>query len=181
MVFLLQLLLSLQQCVHAVVAAADLLIVLFLQHGGYTAQAADAASPGTHPTAAASCWRRCGLTGASRYTQGLTCPVNQLLCEQTKGKHFTAMTHVWKNFNNKQQICDFFLLVSFVHTYGPKVREQIPCTSYTWWIHRGDSGAVCSGCWTCFHSQDRTGHLSHSPTTLQTSQWLNEWRTDINL
>ena len=56
MVLLLQLLLPLQKRVHAVVAAANLLLVLFLQHGGNAAQATDAASPGAHPAAAA--WHR---------------------------------------------------------------------------------------------------------------------------
>lgn len=70
-VLLLQLLLPLQQRVHAVVTAADLLVVLLLQHGGDAAQAADAAPPGAHPAAAAPCWRRLGVTGASGHAQGL--------------------------------------------------------------------------------------------------------------
>lgn len=78
-VFLVQLLLPLKQRVHAVVTAANLLVVLFLQHGGDAAQAADAAPPRPHPTAATPCWRRLGLTGASGYAQGLSCPRNQLV------------------------------------------------------------------------------------------------------
>lgn len=85
MVLLLQLLLPLQQCVHAVVTAADLLVVLLLQHGGDAAQATDAAPPGAHPAAAASCWGRLGVTGASGHTQGLSSPADELLCERTAG------------------------------------------------------------------------------------------------
>lgn len=54
MVLLFQLLLSFEQLVHAVVTTANLLVVLLLQHGSNAAQATDAASPGAHPTVAAS-------------------------------------------------------------------------------------------------------------------------------
>lgn len=93
MILLFQLLLSLQQCVHTVVTAANLLVILFLQHGGNAAQAADAASPGAHPTAATSCWGRLSLNGATRYTQGLSCPTDELFCEQRNSKHFTPLRH----------------------------------------------------------------------------------------
>lgn len=88
-VLLFQLMLPLQQCVHTVVTAANLLVVLFLQHGSNAAQAADAASPGAHPAAANSCWGWLGMNRASRYAQGLSCPTDQLFCEQTK-----ALRHV---------------------------------------------------------------------------------------
>lgn len=80
MVLLFQLLLPLQKCVHTVVTAANLLVVLFLQHGGYAAQAADAASPRAHPAAATSCRGRLGLTGTSRYAQSFSSPIDELLC-----------------------------------------------------------------------------------------------------
>ena len=78
MILLFQLLLPLQQRVHTVVTTANLLIILFLQHGGNAAQAADAAPPGAHPAAATSCWGRLGLTWASRHTQGLPGSTGQL-------------------------------------------------------------------------------------------------------
>lgn len=87
-VLLFQLLLPLQQRVHAVVTAADLLVVLLLQHGGDTAQAADAAPPGAHPAGAAPCCRRLGVTGASRHAQGLPSPADELLCENIAGPPF---------------------------------------------------------------------------------------------
>lgn len=112
MVFFFQLLLPLQQCVHAVVAAADLLVVLFFQHGGHTAEAADAASPGAHTTAAAtSCWGRLTLTRASGHTQGLTGPINQLFCE-----HFTAVRHKWKNLS--KMTVTIFMFWSYIRAKG---------------------------------------------------------------
>ena len=79
---LLQLLLSLQQRVHAVVAAADLLVVLLLQHGGDTAQAAQAAPPGAHPTGPAY-WRRgLRLTRAARDAEGLPRATGELICRE---------------------------------------------------------------------------------------------------
>lgn len=81
-VLLLQFLLSPHQGVHAVAAATDPLVVLLFQHGGDTAQAADAASPGAHSADAAPtapCWRGLRLARAAWNTQGLPCPTGQLV------------------------------------------------------------------------------------------------------
>lgn len=40
----------------------------------------------------------------------------------------------------------YFQEVFILYTYEPKARGQIPCTSYTWWTHRDDSGVSCFGC-----------------------------------
>lgn len=87
MVLLFQLLLYFEQLVHAMVTTANLLIVLLLQHGRNAAEAAEAASPGAEPTAAAASWReRLGMNGASCYAVGLSCPTAQFFCEQIKGR-----------------------------------------------------------------------------------------------
>lgn len=90
MLLLAQLLLPLHQGVHAVVAAADLLVVLLLQHGRDAAQTADAAPPGAHATAADPCWQRLGVTGrTSMDTQSFSGPVDQLLCQIKKPQKIT--------------------------------------------------------------------------------------------
>lgn len=87
MVLLFQLLLYFEQLVHAMVTTANLLIVLLLQHGSNAAEAAEAASPGAEPTAAAASWcERLGMNGASSYAVGFSCPTAQFFCEQIKGR-----------------------------------------------------------------------------------------------
>lgn len=112
---LFQLLLSLQQRVHAVVTAADLLVVLLLQHGGDAAQAADAASPGAHPTVPPPYLGRMGMNGASKYTEVKSSPADQLFCAQMKGELVTAWRHTWCNLT----LILIFFLQRFAHTYEP--------------------------------------------------------------
>lgn len=161
MILLLQFLLPLQQRVHAVVTAADLFVVLLFQDGGHAAQAGDAAPSRAHPAASAPGWWRLGLTEASRHAQGLSSPINELLC-------LNRLRNMSRN-DTQNTTSDSETVI----TYGPWVGGWTPCTSCTWWIRRADSGVFCSGCWTCFRNQDRMGHRSHSPKTLQTSRWLH--------
>lgn len=84
-VLLFQLLLSFEQLVHAVVTAANLLIVLLLQHGSNAAEAAEAASPGAHPAAAVAAASRrewLGMNGASSYAECLSCPTYKFFCKR---------------------------------------------------------------------------------------------------
>lgn len=125
MVFLFQLLLSFEQLVHAVVTTANLLIILLLQHGSNTAEAADAAPPGAHPTAAASWCDWLGMDRASSYAEGLSCPANQFLCKQSKG--------LWPDSTMILEILDFTLYsrakgkgtnsMHFLHMMDPQRRQ----------------------------------------------------------
>lgn len=77
---LVDLLLSLEQCVLAMCTAADSVIISLIQDGAYTAHAADAAPTGAMDTVG---W----LTGAGVGTQGILAGTGELVC---KAQHRTG-------------------------------------------------------------------------------------------
>lgn len=98
MLLLLQPLLSPQQGLHAVPAAAHALLILLLQHGAHAAQAADATAP--RALRAATCWRPLGLARAARGAQSLPGAAGQLVCSQP-----TQSIEVLSAFDSSHALC----------------------------------------------------------------------------